>query len=171
MRQQSVLVKTWSRAWVAALLALALTPVVRSASAQSQFTLRNLRGSDTIGVGKGQSPTVVAVFATWCRSCKGEVATFNVLAKELAPRGVRFVALSADEISDERLGKWLDNYSAAYPVVRDTSGAALRSLGVVGVPEVHVVDGNGRVVWSKRGPIHPRLAELRRAVDGVVVPR
>jgi hypothetical protein len=96
------------------------------------------------------------------------VATFNTLSRELSAKGMRFVALSADEIGDERLIGWLDRYKVAYPVVRDSSGAALRALRVVGVPEVHVVDSTGRVVWKHRGPIEGKLVQLRRAVGLVV---
>jgi peroxiredoxin len=152
------------RAWVVALLALTLTPVVRAVQSQPVSVMqRDLRGGDTIRIGNGQ-PTVVAVFATWCRSCKDEVATFNALSKEFGARGVRVVALSADEGSEERLLKWLENYKVMYPVIRDTTGATLRALGVVGVPEVYVVDAKGRIVWSRRGPIDSRLEDLRRAV-------
>jgi peroxiredoxin len=145
---------------------LSITPVVRSADAQSvSLSLRSVRGADSVRIGKSQPPTVIAVFATWCRSCKDEVATFNALSRELAPKGVRFVALSADEIGDARLVGWLDRYNVSYPVVRDTTGAALRALSVVGVPEVHIVDATGRVVWKHRGPIEAKLMQLRAHIE------
>ena len=124
---------------------------------------RSLSG-DTVRIGAGTSPALVAVFATWCRSCKDEVAVFNRLERELAPRGVRVVALSADDIPDERLRAWIARYRGTYPVIRDTSRAALQILGIVGVPEAHLIDANGRVLWSKRGPIDQGLPSLRAAV-------
>jgi peroxiredoxin len=153
---------------------LLLAPLVqpRSAAASTQarsvsLTLRALRGGEALRVGQGQPPTLLAVFATWCRSCRDEVTLFNALEREFATSGVRVVALSADEIGDERVSRWLDVHRASYPVVRDSGGVALRALGVVGVPEVHLIDGDGRVVWSRRGPVESRLGELRVAVDRV----
>jgi peroxiredoxin len=150
---------------------LSFTPVVHALSAQSvSLRLRNVRAADSVVIGKSQPTTVVAVFATWCRSCKDEVATFNTLSRELSAKGMQFVALSADDIGDERLIGWLDRYKVTYPVVRDSSGASFRALSVVGVPEVHVVDSMGRVVWKHRGPIEGKLVQLRRAVGLVSTP-
>ena len=150
------------RAWMAALMMLLLSPVLRETEAQTvSFSIPAIRSADTIRVGKGHPPTVVAVFATWCRSCKDEVATFNALSRELASSGIRFVALSADEVSNDRLIGWLDRYKVGYTVMRDTSGAALRALEVVGVPEVHLLDSTGRVVWRHRGPVEGKLAKLK----------
>lgn len=163
IERRSVLPATRALIVMAALL---LWPVVREAHAQPvSFALQNVRGGDSIHVGSGHAPALVAVFATWCRSCKDEVATFTELTRELATRGVRVVALSADEIGDARLVRWLDHHRAGYPVGRDTTGAALRALGVVGVPEVYLVGSDGRVTWHRRGPIHARVDEIRSAVQ------
>ena len=154
------------RAITALLCALAMgVPGASSAQATLPvaFALRTMRG-DTVHVGAGSPVTLVAVFASWCRSCKEEIAVFNRLQLELAPLGVRVVALSADEGSDEHLTGWLARYDAQYPVARDTSRAALRALGVVGVPEAYLVGADGRVIWSRRGPIESGLPSLRKAV-------
>ena len=159
------------RACATAFVLLSITPVVHSVDAQSvSLHLRSVRSADSVHIGKSQQPTLVAVFATWCRSCKDEVATFNSLSRDLSAKGMRFVALSADEIGDERLIGWLDRYRVAYPVVRDTSGVAFRALGVVGVPEMYLTDSTGRVVWKHRGPIEGRLAQLQRAIELVTPP-
>ena len=134
-----------------------------SVRAPVSLAVRSLSG-DTVRIGAGSAPVLVAVFATWCRGCKEEVATINRLQQELAPRGVRVVGLSADEIPDDRLRAWIARYNGAYPVIRDTTRAALQALGVVGVPEAHLVSSDGRVLWSKRGPLESGLPQLRRAV-------
>ena len=138
-----------------------------TAASVPPLALRSLRG-DTVRIGRGSPPTLVAVFASWCRSCKEEVAVFNRLQRELGTLGVRVIALNADEGSGERLGAWLARYGAQYPVVRDTTGAALRALGVVGVPEAYLIEADGRVAWRGRGPIEPGLASLRQAVGKAV---
>lgn len=128
-----------------------------------KLAIRSLSG-DAVRIGAGDTPVLVAVFATWCRSCKDEVDVFNRLQQELAPRGVRVVALSADEIPDDRLRAWLTRYKAAYPVVRDSTRTALQALGVVGVPEAHLVSADGRTLWVRRGPIESGLPSLRAAI-------
>ena len=131
------------------------------------FALPSLQG-DTIRVGGGAPVTVVAVFASWCRSCRDDVLAINRLTREFAPRGVRVVALSADDGSDERLRAWLVKYHVAYPVVRDTSRATMRALGVVGVPEAYLIGTDGRIVWSRRGPISALLGALRAALRAML---
>lgn len=151
------------------LLTFATTPApvtAQGSSVSSPVSLSlPLFSGDTLRVGAGERPTLVAVFATWCRTCRDEVATFNALERELASRGVRFVALSADEIGDERVRAWAARAGVRYPMSRAWDTRPLRALGVVGVPEAHLVDRHGIVRWSRRGPIDGGLRALRTVVE------
>ena len=136
----------------------------KGASQAIDLTLRDIRSGSAVHIGKGSSATLVVVFATWCRTCRSELPLLDSLRAALPAVGAHLVALNADEGPDARVLRWLSAHSVKFTVVRDTTGAAYRALGVVGVPEAYLVDAEGVVRWSHRGPLDAKLGELRRLV-------
>ena len=127
------------------------------------YDVRALDGS-MVHVGAGAPPTLVAVFATWCRTCRAEFPALDSLRRALAPRGVRVLALSVDEGDDEKVRRWSLARGTALLVAHDASGAVSRTFGTVGVPESYLVDGAGIVRWHGRGDIRAELGGLRAAL-------
>jgi peroxiredoxin len=122
-------------------------------------------GGDSLHVGAGKRSTVVAVFATWCRSCKDELAELGRLARDLSGRPVDVVAVSVDPIPASALRRFIAGRGVTFPVVHDSSATIARQLGSVGVPETFLIGGDGRVVWHLRGPLDAAAAaRLRRAI-------
>lgn len=96
-------------------------------------------------------PRLLNVFASWCVSCRIE----HPVLLALKARGVPIEGLD-----------WMDRPAAAArylsangdpydEVGNDRSGRAGIDLGVAGVPETFVVDGEGRVRYKVVGPISP----------------
>jgi peroxiredoxin len=161
---------------IAAVIAIAAAGHARAASAQTaaslavprpvQFVTRTIAG-DSVRVGAHEPATLVAVFATWCRSCKDEVAIINALRGELSAHGARVLAINVDKPSAESVRRWLDANGGKYPVALDTSAAIAHALGVVGVPEFYLISGEGRAVFSRRGPVESVLPALRAMIAGL----
>ena len=122
---------------------------------------------DSLRLGPGERPTLVAVFATWCRECRVELAALDTLRRRWEPRGVRVVALSVDEGSADGLRRWVAERRVAVPVAHDSVGAVLRTLGVVTVPTAFVVGGDGRVRWQGRGTLRTTASGLAPALEAV----
>ena len=135
-----------------------------------QFAVHTIAG-DTLRVGPREPATLIAIFATWCRSCKDEVPQLNQLKAELATRGVRVVAVNVEAIPVEAMQRWLTGQSAVYAAARDESGEIARALGVVGVPEFHLISSEGRVVFTRRGPLGSSLSALRSAIASLPAAR
>jgi cytochrome c biogenesis protein CcmG/thiol:disulfide interchange protein DsbE len=70
---------------------------------------------------RGKRGTVVNVWASWCGSCRDEIPLLLELAKAMAPEGIDFVFVSADETKD---------YPKAIELMRAWSGP----LPVLAVP-------------------------------------
>ena len=149
-----------ARAILALVWALALP-----ASAQSRiaYSIRALDGAE-VHVGAGQPPTIVAVFATWCTTCRGEFATLDSIRAAVDSQGVRVLALSVDDASDDHVRRYVRARHTRVLVARDASGAVGRTFGTVGVPEAYLVDGKGIVRWRGRGDFRAGIMELRRAL-------
>lgn len=133
-------------------------------SAQTiSYTTRTLDSTE-VRVGTGQPATIVAVFATWCTTCRNEFGTLDSLKRALAPRGIRVLALSVDERDDAHVRKYTAARGTHVLIARDASGAVGRTFGTVGVPETYLVDDKGVIRWRGRGDLRAGVVALRRAL-------
>ena len=130
------------------------------------YSIRTLDGAE-LHIGAGQPATIVAVFATWCTTCRGEFGILDSLRTALVPRGIRVLALSVDEAGDAHVRKYVEARRAHVLMARDATGAVGKTFGTVGVPEAYLVDKNGVVRWHGRGELRMGLAQLRRALKGL----
>ncbi len=150
-------------------MALVLLMGARASLAQPtrvSYATRALSGAE-IRVGPGEPATLVAVFATWCTTCRNEFGVLDSLQAVLAPRGIRVLALSVDEKDDAHVRRYTDARRTRVLVARDASGAVGRTFGTVGVPETYLVDRNGVIRWRGRGDLRMGIAELRSALKGI----
>ncbi|MEO8334154.1 MAG: TlpA disulfide reductase family protein [bacterium] len=147
-------------------MALVLLVGARASFAQPtrvSYATRTFAGAE-IRIGAGEPATVVAVFATWCTTCRNEFGTLDSLQAALAPRGIRVLALSVDEKDDAHVRRYTDARHTRVLIARDASGAVGKSFGTVGVPEAYLVDTKGVIRWRGRGDLQRGVADLRRVL-------
>ncbi len=137
-----------------------------NAQAPVSYSIRTLDGAE-VRIGAGQPATIVAVFATWCTTCRNEFGLLDSLQGAVKGRGIRVLALSVDEAGDAHVQRYITARRTKVLVARDASGAVGRTFGTVGVPESYMVDGKGVVRWHGRGDLRAGLAELRRALKAL----
>jgi cytochrome c biogenesis protein CcmG/thiol:disulfide interchange protein DsbE len=96
-------------------------------------------------------PRLLNAFASWCVACRVE----HPLLLALKAQGVPIDGLDwKDKATDG--AKYLTQQGDPYQRVgNDESGRAGIDLGVAGVPETFIVDGQGRVRYKQVGPITP----------------
>ena len=145
----------------------ALLLIGASARGQAVSYLTHTLDGAEYRVGQGAPTTLVAVFATWCTSCKQEFATLDSLRGRLAPRGIRILALSVDEASDAVVQRYVTARRTRLSVAHDGSGAVGRTFHVTGVPESVLVDSLGAVRWRGRGAMDPKDAKFLEAVTAL----
>lgn len=103
---------------------------------------------------------LVNVFASWCVPCRAE----HPLLMDMHKQGVQILGVAyKDDPADtsvfiRRLG---DPYVA---IVVDRDGAFALQLGVTGAPETFVIDEQGRIIATYRGPL------TEDALSDVVMP-
>lgn len=133
--------------------ALAGEPVNLHAAASAGFTRpdgRELRVDQLKG-----RPAVVNFWASWCPPCRNELP---ILAKAYARHGkkVGFLGLAVED-NAELAGEFARVYGIKYPVAagREPAIALMQALGneQAGMPFTIVVDGDGRVVYARRGEV------------------
>ncbi len=138
-----------------------------------RVSLPDVRG-ETVDVSSfaGKQPVLLVFWATWCFPCMQEMPVLEKLHADLAPHGLKLIAVSVDR-SRETLDAFLKDRQLAFPVLRDPSTKARAAFGARGVPLTILIDKNGKVVrswlgWRGRQEVGEIRAELKRL--GVEVP-
>ncbi|HET7188335.1 MAG TPA: TlpA disulfide reductase family protein [Gemmatimonadaceae bacterium] len=140
-------------------------PLVVGDSAPA-YAVRTLAG-DSVRVSAGQ-PVLLNVWATWCTSCREEMADLATLDREYAPRGVRVLAVSVDVGDGTRVRRFVESEHLPFAVAHDPAGVVQKRFQAVGVPETYLISGDGRLLWVRRGGLHGAPMAVRATLDSVV---
>ena len=107
---------------------------------------RPVRLLDAAAVG---GPVLVNVFASWCAPCEVEAPVLM----DLKAKGVKLVGVAYKDAPDNTkafLGRVGDPYVKR---LVDRDGRAGIELGVTGVPETYLVDGDGMILAKYPAPL------------------
>lgn len=113
--------------------------------------------------------TLVNVWATWCTSCREEMADLEALHREYAARGLRVVGVSVDQGNSEKVLRFTRSQRLGFAIAHDPDGTVQQRFGVVGVPETILIDASGRVRAKVSGNVHGQLPTLRATIDSLLV--
>jgi cytochrome c biogenesis protein CcmG/thiol:disulfide interchange protein DsbE len=106
-------------------------------------------------------PALIDFFASWCDPCAEEAPTLRKLSTALAGKATVVAVDWDDEGAPARA--FVRKHGWTFPVLADTDGSVGESYGVnVGLPTSCVLDPQGRIVATFRGP--QSEATLRRAL-------
>ena len=105
-------------------------------------------------------PALVDFFASWCTPCGEEAPGLRKLSVALGDRAT-VVAVDWDDAGGPARA-FVRRHGWTFPVLADTSGTAGEKYGLVGLPTSFVLDPEGRIVATFRGP--QSEARLRQAV-------
>ncbi|MDO9227640.1 MAG: TlpA disulfide reductase family protein [Pseudomonadota bacterium] len=113
-------------------------------------------------------PAVVNFWATWCPPCREELPLLvKVHARYTKKYGDKlgFLGLAVED-NVEFVGEYARAYGLEYPIAagREPAIALMQALGnkQAGMPYTVVLDGDGRVVYAKRGLVKEK--DLDRAL-------
>jgi cytochrome c biogenesis protein CcmG, thiol:disulfide interchange protein DsbE len=102
-------------------------------------------------------PYLLNSFASWCGPCRVE----HPLLVELAKSGVPILGLSYKD-EPQNTAKFLAELGNPYRAVGlDQSGRYGIDIGLFGVPETYVIDGQGRIRHVVRGPLTEEIIRTR----------
>jgi cytochrome c biogenesis protein CcmG/thiol:disulfide interchange protein DsbE len=102
---------------------------------------------------KSGKVSLLNVWASWCAPCIAE----HPQLVELSRRGIPIYSINYKDKPEAAL-RFLANYGNPFRAIgADESGLTAIDLGVYGVPETFVIDGNGRIAYRFPGPLTPEI--------------
>lgn len=111
----------------------------------ADLTLACLDGGATVALAELRGPMVVNLWASWCQPCRAELPAMQSFAERAGGR-VRVLGVASNN-PGAAPAALVDDLRLTFPMLRDDSGALLRSVGRVALPVTLLVDGAGRVVY------------------------
>jgi len=92
---------------------------------------------------KGQV-VLLNIWATWCNPCRAEMPSIERLHAELAPRGLRIVAVSIDNPGMEQpIREFVKELELHFEILYDAAGNIRTDYQTAGAPETFVIGRDG----------------------------
>jgi len=110
-------------------------------------------------------PLLLVFWATWCPACREELPALAALSRQYGDRGLEVLAVS-DEVAARVQVEALVRARAPGLRVALEQGAARAAFQVTTLPTNYLIDGQGRVAWSRVGATG--AAGLGAAVEAVL---
>ncbi len=125
--------------------------------------LQTLDGQDTeLQAALGGKVALVAVWATWCKTCKGELAALTRLA-ERAP-GATVIGVAVGEARDT-VAAFVARRGLRYRQLVDEEFRLPRAIGSDRIPTTLVVDRDGRIIHLGGALDETALAAFRSELE------
>ncbi len=136
----------------AAIAATSDIPLVGPGSAAPDFEAVNIATGDPATLADYRGDVVLLnIWATWCRACEEEMPSMQRLHEQLAPSGLRIVAVSIDKASSQEVLRWVQERDLTFDVLHDRQGRIENLYQTTGVPESFVIDRHGALVKKEIG--------------------
>jgi thiol-disulfide isomerase/thioredoxin len=131
---------------------------------QNVRTLAPLKSIDILG----KKAVFVNFWATWCDTCRLEIASLNQLFQALDANEVAFVSFLEDAVADPNeakalLEKYHQKWPVEFPVYLDSQQVAADAYGTFKIPESYVINKKGDVIYRHEGAIV--ASDLKKIIE------
>lgn len=131
-----------------------------------EFSLKDYNGKTVSLSDFAGQPILINSWAVWCPFCKRELVEFAKAQKEFAGQ-INIIAIDRAE-SLATVKSFTDelDVTAGLIFLLDPKDSFYRSIGGFSMPETILVNGEGQIVFHKRGPMD--LAEIRLRINELI---
>ena len=92
-------------------------------------------------------------WATWCKPCKEEMPSMQVLWENLKSRDFVMLAVSMDRVTTTKdIPSFVESLKLSFPILTDSWGQTDMRYKLMGVPETYIIDQNGVLREKVIGP-------------------
>ncbi|RMF87450.1 MAG: TlpA family protein disulfide reductase [Nitrospirae bacterium] len=146
---------------LALLVPLLLGASARGSVAAPDFTLPTDQGGTYhLADSRGKEVVVLFAWASWCPSCREEMPLMNRLHDELAGLPVRFFGVNMQE-SPKQVARARERHKLRFDILLDQQGSFARAYNIYGIPQVMVIDKEGRLRYRDYRPPQNLVAAVK----------
>lgn len=92
-------------------------------------------------------------WATWCKPCKEEMPSMEVLYKNFERDGLVVLAVSIDRVTTKKdIPPFVKSLNLTFPILVDSWGQTDKRYKLTGVPETYIIDQQGILREKIIGP-------------------
>lgn len=92
-------------------------------------------------------------WATWCKPCKEEMPSMEVLYKHFEKEGLVVLAVSIDRVTTKKdIPPFVTSLGLTFPILIDSWGQTDKRYKLMGVPETYIIDQQGILREKVIGP-------------------
>lgn len=92
-------------------------------------------------------------WATWCKPCREEMPSMEVLHQSLQKEGLVVLAVSIDRVTTKKdIPPFVKNLNLTFPILVDSWGQTDKRYKLMGVPETYIIDQQGVLQEKIIGP-------------------
>jgi peroxiredoxin len=92
-------------------------------------------------------------WATWCKPCKEEMPSMQVLWDNLKKEDFVMLAVSMDRVTTTKdIPPFVENLKLTFPILTDSWGQTDKRYKLMGVPETYIIDQSGVLREKVIGP-------------------
>jgi thiol-disulfide isomerase/thioredoxin len=99
---------------------------------------------------------VLNFWASWCTPCRTETPLLERWHRKLSDSGATVVGVDVLDVEGDARG-FIKEFKLTYPQLRDADGQYLGDFDVLQYPETVVLDRDGRIAATRRGPVDDRF--------------
>ena len=112
-----------------------------------------LGGAGELSLADYKGKVVVLNFwASWCPPCIDELPMLERTQRRIEDRGATVLGVNYKDIPEDAL-ELARRFELTFPSIRDRDGEYAEAYATLGFPETFVVDRQGRIAATRRGPV------------------
>ncbi len=95
---------------------------------------------------------VLNYWASWCEPCRAESPLLERWHQRISKRNATVLGIDVLDVTSDA-EDFIEEFGLTYPQLRDKDGSTQEDFGIVAYPETFVIDRDGRIAASRRGPV------------------
>lgn len=133
------------------------------------FSLPNLE-EKTVRLSDYRGKVVFLNFwATWCKPCREEMPSMDVLYKNFEREGLVVLAVSIDRVTTKKdIPPFISSMNLTFPVLVDSWGQTDKRYKLMGVPETYIIDQQGILREKIIGPRDWTVLDNLQTITGLL---
>lgn len=108
-------------------------------------------------------------WATWCKPCREEMPSMEVLYKNFERDGFVVLAVSIDRVTTKKdIPPFVKSLGLTFPVLVDSWGQTDKRYKLMGVPETYIIDQQGILREKVIGPKDWTILDNLQTITGLL---